>query len=288
MQTLKQQLAILYGKTIKAIKKLFGYQIGLIKPLKALHLYLTKNLKTRTANVMGHTMFLDRNDDLSLSINGEFEPMETSIVKKMVKPGDYVIDIGANIGYYTLIMAKLVGETGKVFAFEPDPENVELLKKNVEYNGYKNVVIFPYAVSDQEGAIKLYLSDTRHADNRIYDFGDGRKSIDIKAVRVDDMIADRIDFIKMDIEGSEIGAIKGMKRILRDNNLSIISEFWPQGIKKFGYSAQEFLDILENLGYSFADANEETLKIDIVDKEYLLNKYKETEDVHTNILCFKE
>ena len=151
-----------------------------------------------------------------------------------------------------------------------------------------NLVIFPYAVSDQEGAIKLYLSDTRHADNRIYDFGDGRKSIVIKAVRVDDMIADRIDFIKMDIEGSEIGAIKGMKRILRDNNLSIISEFWPQGIKKFGYSAQEFLDILENLGYSFADANEETLKIDIVDKEYLLNKYKETEDVHTNILCFKE
>lgn len=284
---MKHQLAILYGKTIKAIKRMFGYQIGLIKPLKALHLYLTKNLKTRTANVFGHTMFLDPNDDLSLSINGEFEPMETSIVKKMVKKGDYVIDIGANIGYYTLIMAKLVGETGKVFAFEPDPNNFELLKKNVEYNGYKNVVLFNQAVSNENGTLKLYYTQNGSI-SRTFDAGDGRRSMDIQAVRLDDVIKEKVDFIKIDIEGFEIMAMKGAYNILNTYHPTVISEFTPRDIAKLGFKAKDYLRMYELLGYDIYDADEEASKVESIEPDDLIAKYPEDGILHTNIVCIKE
>lgn len=284
---MKHQLAILYGKTIKAIKRMFGYQIGLIKPLKSLHLYLTKNLKTRTANVFGHTMFLDPNDDLSLSINGEFEPMETSIVKKMVKKGDYVIDIGANIGYYTLIMAKLVGETGKVFAFEPDPNNFELLKKNVEYNGYKNVVLFNQAVSNENGTLKLYYTQNGSI-SRTFDAGDGRQTMDIQAVRLDDVIKEKIDFIKIDIEGFEIMAMKGAYNILNTYHPTVISEFTPRDIAKLGFKAKDYLRMYELLGYDIYDADEEASKVESIEPDDLIAKYPEDGILHTNIVCIKE
>ncbi len=104
-------------------------------------------LKSNFAEVQGQKMFLDKKDVLGLSINGVYEPLETKLVRKEVKKSDVVLDIGANIGYYTLILAKLVGKKGRVFAFEPDPTNFALLKKNISINGYKNVILVPKAVA---------------------------------------------------------------------------------------------------------------------------------------------
>ena len=107
-------------------------------------------------------MFLDSNDSLRLSINGTYSEYETDVMKKIVKKGDVDLDLGANIGYYTLIFAKIVGKNGKVFAFEPDLTNFTLLKKNVEINGYKNVVLINKAVSDKTGKLKLFLNERNH------------------------------------------------------------------------------------------------------------------------------
>ena len=107
--------------------------------------------------VEGHKMFLDSVDTFHLCTNGYHEPIETDLIKKHVKRGDVVLDLGANIGYFTLILPRLVGEEGKVFAFEPDPENFALLKKNVEINSYQNVVLVQKAVSNRNGKATLYL-----------------------------------------------------------------------------------------------------------------------------------
>lgn len=119
------------------VKILSGHGIGKFYPIKIANAFLIRRLKSNVAMVMGHKMFLDCKDSLNLSINnGIYEEFETNIVKEEIKKGDIVLEIGANIGYYTLIFAKLVGEKGKVFAFEPDPTNFALLKKNIEINGY--------------------------------------------------------------------------------------------------------------------------------------------------------
>ena len=96
-------------------------------------------LKSDTANVWAGKMFLHPNDGLRLSIRGIYDKYGTIIIKRNVKKNDVVIDLGAHIGYYTLMMAKLVGESGKVFAFEPEPRNLVLLKKNIKVNCYNNI-----------------------------------------------------------------------------------------------------------------------------------------------------
>ena len=92
-------------------------------------------------HIDGNKIFLDSKDTLHLSTKKIYEELGTEIVKKEVKEGDIVIDIGANIGYFTLLFAKLVGPAGKVYSFEPEPSNFSILKKNVKVNEYRNVIL---------------------------------------------------------------------------------------------------------------------------------------------------
>ena len=113
-------------------------------------------------------MFLDKWDSLDLSINQIYNKFETEIVKNQIKESDIVIDIGAHIGYFSLIFAKLVGNNGKVFSFEPEPENYKILKKNIEINNYQNVILEQKGVSDINNSVKLYSGSTSSGSSRIY------------------------------------------------------------------------------------------------------------------------
>lgn len=93
-----------------------------------------------------------------LLVKGVYEPKTTSLFKKVIREGDIVVDVGAHIGYYTLLASRLVGDTGKVYAFEPEPRNYDLLLKNLELNNVKNVVAIKKAVSNKKGTLKFYLS----------------------------------------------------------------------------------------------------------------------------------
>jgi len=124
-------------------------------------------LRSRS-RVFGHEMFLDPTDSIvspTLLRDGYFEPYETTLIESEIRPGDVVLDIGANIGYYTLIFARLVGERGRVYAFEPDPTNFRLLKKNVRANGYQNVIFVKKAVADSSGSMPLYLCPDNKGDH---------------------------------------------------------------------------------------------------------------------------
>ncbi len=106
-----------------------GHGLGQIKPLRALYDFGFRLVRPRVVTVQGQQMWLDDKDTLELATREIYEPMETGIFLKDVRTGGVVLDIGANIGYYTLIAARLVGPAGRVYAFEPDPENFKLLKK---------------------------------------------------------------------------------------------------------------------------------------------------------------
>ncbi|MEM5793038.1 MAG: FkbM family methyltransferase [Candidatus Aenigmatarchaeota archaeon] len=233
-------------------------------------------------------MFLDQKDNLGLSVCGIYEELQTNFLKKEIKKGFVVLDIGAHIGYYTLIFAKFVGKSGKVYAFEPDPTNFSLLKKNIEINGYDNVVLIKKAVSNKNGKIKLFLSEKNTVDHRIYESGDDRKFIEIESIKLDDFFENykgEVNFIKMDIQGAEWMAISGMLKLLEKNpKIKIISEFWPFGLKNSGIEPFDYLKFFINSGFKIYEINEQKNKIELTNPEKLLKLYTPEKENYNNLI----
>ena len=249
--------------------------------------------KSDFVEIEGRKIFTQNNDGLALSIFKIYEPNQTEVVKKYVHEGDTVIDIGAHVGYYTLLMAQLVGENGKVYSFEPDPVNFQLLKKSVEINGFENVVLIQKAVSNITDKVKLFLGNDDSAINRIYDakLGDTKESIDVESVTIDEYFKENdelVNFIKIDSEGSEVKIINGMKQFLsRNQELVMMTEFFPFLIKKSGDEPNQYLKSLEEFGfslYNILDKNEKTNKIN---SENFLESGINSEYC-TNLLCIKQ
>lgn len=277
----------------KIVKVLSGRKIGSSYFVKTVHGLIFPYVKSDFAKIQGHKMFLDPKDSLGLSIFEAFEPFETEVIKEKIKEGDVVLDIGAHIGYYTLIFAKIVGKKGKVFAFEPSPDNFSLLKKNVEINGYKNVELIQKAVSNKTGKAKLYLCEDNSGDNRIYDSHDGRRFVEIETIRLDDYFKNYtglINFIKMDTQGAEGKAIKGMTNLIKKNkNIKIVTEFWPFGLKKFGTNPKNYLMLLKNFGFSLYEIEKEEGEIKPSSISELTKKYIIPQnDNFANLLCIKK
>ena len=208
------------------------------------------NLRSEYAYVNGHKMILDSKDCLQLSINEIYEPAETNIIKQEIKKDDVVLDIGANIGYYTLLMADLVGNGGKVFAFEPEPYNFELLKKNIEINMYKNVILERKAISNYNKKSNLYLSKDNTGMHRLNESKYCENHIEVNVIKLDDYfysneLTNKIKFIKIDVEGSELDVLQGMESILEKNNqITILLEFIPEHLIEHGTNPIHVIEFL--------------------------------------------
>ncbi len=269
----------LYKKFIKIIP--YKDKIKSFYPTGVVYRFVISLLRANFAEVQGHKMFLDSFDSLNLSIYEKYEPRLLEVIEKEIKPGEVIVDLGANIGYYTLIFARLVGEKGRVYAFEPDPENFALLKKNVEINGYKNVVLVQKAVSNLTGKTRLYLSDENVGDHQIFDSKFGRKSIEIETVSLDDYFKDEaVDFVKIDIQGAEQAALEGATKFLQNNKPKIVTEFCPKLLNLSHGDAGKYLDILEtNFNLYDVDDDKKT------SKPQLLEQYTIEKENVTNIFC---
>lgn len=175
---------------------------------------------------------------------------EAAAYRARVKPGMTVVEIGANVGFFTLLLAQLAGEGGRVLAFEPDPENFRLLRKNAA--GRPNIDCRQAAVSDRAGSLKLFVSEENRGDHRVYDCGEGRGCVEVQAVTIDEALGPggRAGFIKMDIQGAEFPALLGMERTIRNSpGLSMLCEFTPGLMRKCGSSPEAFLAKLLELGF---------------------------------------
>jgi FkbM family methyltransferase len=270
---------------LASYKFLLRHKLHRLVPMVIINKILNSHFKDKTFQVNRHRMFL--NEGLfNLSLGRPFERLETEIVNKEIKKGDVVIDIGANIGYYTLIFANLVGKEGKVFAFEPSPDNFALLQKNIEINGYQNAKLEQMAVSNKSGKTKLYLT-SNPADNRIYDLYDNSNSVEVVTIRMDDYFSNyngKIDFIKMDIQGAEWAAIQGMPLLLEKNkNIKILTEFCPPLIKGFNTDPAQFLKLVIKHDFKIYDTNRQDMKMEPVNINELLKRYPaEKNDIFTN------
>ena len=267
----------------------FGTGISKNKTIHKTYSYFTKQLKPEFVEIEGLKYYLDDKDSLGLSVSRTHEKTETEIVKQVVKEGDIVIDVGAHIGYYTLIFAKIVGNKGKVFAFEANKKNFEVLEKNVLKNNFKNIICENMIVSDKIGKVQMYSLDSSTA-NRLFDEGNN-ENIEVDSITLDEYFKKRskkIDFIKLDIQGAEPLAIKGMNKIIEDNSeLKIIQEWWPDGIKKFDIEPTEHIINLQKKGYEIIEIDDTQNELIKTTSEKLIKKYPNKKIQDINLFCIK-
>ncbi len=258
---------------------------------KTVNRILLKIIPEKLLLKSGSVLYLNSKDPVvsSALALGIYENYETEIFKNTLKKGMTLVDIGANIGYYTVLAADIIGETGKIISFEPDEQSMDIFKKNIISNKFKNVSYVEKALSDKKGTILFYPSDENRGDNRIYDPGDGRKYVEVETITLDEYLPQdtKVDIIKMDIQGGEYLALVGMeKTILRSESLTIFAEFWPKGIMETGKSPEEFLKKLKGYGFSLYNIKSRERKIEkIEDIEQFTKKYQGRE--YTNIIGYK-
>ncbi|MBS3119539.1 FkbM family methyltransferase, partial [Candidatus Woesearchaeota archaeon] len=238
---------VLLRKIVKFIRKTGVDRLPFVKSAYRLfYNAILVRFKPKYLDVEGFRIYLNPADQSisdRLIMNKKYEQFETEIMKNHVKKGSIVLDIGANIGIHTLLLAKIVGTEGKVIAFEPDPDNYFYLKRNVRANNLSNIHCVRKAISDTNGILYLYVNADNKGDHRTYDSADNRKKIKIEAVKLDDHLKDfggKINFVKMDIQGAEYKAVKGMIHIL--SNANMITEFDPYLLEKAGVKPAEYLE----------------------------------------------
>ena len=223
--------------------------------LQSIGIYtVSKNIVKK--EIDGHIIYFNTSDKTYLepfSHNQLYEEDVSTILNKLLKKGMNVINIGASIGYFTLLAARQVGPKGKVFAFEPFPGSVKLLEKNVDANGYKNVETVQMAVSNKTGSSSLFLKPdtTQHfVSNSKQDY----KKIKIAVTTIDNYLKEKnlkMDFVIMDAEGHENYILDGMRKTIEKNpHLEIITEFNPYTLEIAGTTGKDFLNKIEKLGFS--------------------------------------
>jgi FkbM family methyltransferase len=179
------------------------------------------------------------------------DAFEIDLLKRFIKKGDVVLDIGANIGFYAKLLSDLSGPSGTVHCFEPDGGNFKHLQK--ETKGLSNLLINQNAVGATTGVLRFYTSPNLNVDHRSYEPEVYESVTEVNAVSVDDYLkpyGPKVDFVKMDIQGYEWQALAGMQQCLNNNpELVMISEFWPYGLKQSGSSLSSYFESLQNLGF---------------------------------------
>jgi FkbM family methyltransferase len=232
-----------------------------IKPLRLLReeiiwIFLTIQTKKKplTTIINGHKMYLNHRDkgiSKELAIYSIHEPLTTRVIKKIITRGMTVIDLGANIGYYTLIESKLVGSEGKIVAVEPNSENIKFLKLNIQKNGIKNVTVIEAAIGDRDGFDTLHLSETSNWHSMISNPSLKQlNSVEVKVRQLDNLIEElgvSVSLIRMDIEGYEINVIRGMIRTLQKYGPRLVVELHPQLVGS--QAICNLLITLKTLGY---------------------------------------
>lgn len=225
----------------------------------------------------------------------------TRVIDGLVKPGMTVLDIGAHVGYYARRCSVLAGDSGKIYAFEPHPRTYQTLMRNLKKTS--NVTALQAAVAEEEGTAELYdylmmsASGSLHYDESLENLQKSHiaesdiaprigkdfemQKFTVRTVKIDDYLAElgvtQVDVIKMDIEGAEIGALRGMKQTIANSpNLALVMEYNPAALKAFEHEPQSAFKEVMDMGFTRVRAIHEdgTIK-DITNDNATLNSMTE-------------
>jgi len=215
----------------------------------------------------GVKMYVDSNDTIiarNLISSGRWEAYETELFCQSIKPHMTILDVGANLGYYSLVAAKILNGTGQVIAFEPVPRNYQLFLKSIQRNQFKNIILVREALSNINGTREVFLDTRNYGACSFSEKNVGESSpITVETLTLDSCLSKlgvhRVDLLKVDVEGAEALVLEGAKQTLQQTRL-IFMEFWPEAIRNLHQDPAMFLkELSRNFTVRRIDAREKRL-----------------------------
>ena len=226
----------------------------------------------------GFSIYAQENDlavGRSIVVQGQYEPHVTKVFREFVKPSMHILDVGANIGYYSMLSASLVGEKGKVIAIEPNPKNVKLIEASRRANRFENISIMQLAAGRERGILVINSSGSNGTTYQLSDdFQSLLESTTVASMKIDEIVTEKenVDLIKIDIEGAEYNALTGASSLIKRCKPLIISEFSPESIFNISkVEGREYLKFLVDFDY----------EISVIERDGRITKYaKDTGQSH--------
>lgn len=225
---------------------------------------------------------------------GNYEKKEMDFITKVIKliptPKKSILDIGANIGYISLLLEKLFSDI-TIYAFEPIPDIFQILKKNIEINNSKNINIYNYGLSDSKKTIDFFYYPEGSCNSSMANLSKREDVVKIKSQieKMDDFVKNTnisIDFIKCDVEGAEILVFKGGQNTINKNKPVIYTELLRKWSKEFNYCPDDVIHLLSKLGYScFIISDEKLCQIETIDENTIETNFLFlNQEKHKNII----
>ncbi|HHT19794.1 MAG TPA: FkbM family methyltransferase [Methanobacterium sp.] len=276
----------------------FLEKIPVLITIRDICYYITNPNELVLIKVMNKKMYVNSNDigiAYPLLKSGIYEEYETETFKNLLQSNTIFIDIGANIGYYTLIAASKIKD-GQIYSFEPVKANYKLLTKNIKINNINNVKAFQKAISNRNGKIKIFIDGTNLGNHSLAKNNviDKTESTEVETIRLDSFfnnleeIIEEDFLIKIDTQGAEGLIVEGAHNLLLNKNIKILMEFWPKGLRNTHTDPLELLNKLQGYGFNLQLLDEKTKSLKIVNKNEVIDFCDNTEGVdQVNLLLEK-
>lgn len=226
------------------------------KPLRAAANAVLRSISREAVTIKDARVVLNPHDPvisgaLTLRV---YERAETEIFLQLLRPGATMLDIGANVGYYTALAMRALGPCGKVVALEPDPQSFRYLHQTVLANSGAPVICINQAAGRSQGNGTLFTSSDNRGDNRMYGNALADSSCQVAVNSIDGILAEldipQVDIVKMDVQGFEGQVLAGMRNTLvASPKLAMMMEFWPSGLAAAGDEPTAILRSLEGLAF---------------------------------------
>jgi FkbM family methyltransferase len=182
---------------------------------------------------------------------GIWEPPETRYFRAILRPGQTFVDVGAHVGYFSVLAAKCVGPTGTVIAIEPEARNLDLLHRNLARNRCTNSLVVPFAAHSMNGSMSLALDEENRGGHRLVPLG--LAATTVRCARLDELLPDSIDVVKIDVQGYDHEVIAGLERTLAANpQMIVVAELSLSELDRRGLKPEVVLAGYEALGFTIA------------------------------------
>ena len=256
-----------------------------VSVLKRVARWLSSSLAQKPIPLGDYSLYIPGSIREALRITHDNQGIQKQM-GKCLHPGMTVVDVGANIGYVTLFAARKVGLQGKVFAVEPAKDNLVMLEKNVQLNQAANITVLACAAGRHQKTQDFYLHGSYSGHNSFFQrqrMKDITGTVSVKVMPLDDLILEKVDFVKIDVEGAELEVLAGMSGMLRSNpDIQLIIEWNPLIQQTAGYAPGQLPEFLIESGFELAiiDGESESLvalnldDIHVISSELAHNKSK--------------